>query len=190
MRGAPIVIALDGPSGSGKSTIARELAAETHATLIPTDDFFAAQLTAAEWDARSAAERARDVLDWRRLRVVLEALRQGQPAHWYPFDFAAGERADGSYPMSTTPVEREPAPLIIVEGAYSTRPEVGDLIDLTVLVDAPIAIRHERLAARESRAFIEAWHRRWDDAERFYFTHVRPASSFTVIIDTTADALP
>ena len=184
MRGAAIVLALDGPSGSGKSTIAKELAAETHATVIPTDDFFAAQLTAAEWEVRSAAERARDALDWKRLRLcALEPLRRGQVARWYPFDFGAGERPDGSYSMSTTPVEREPSPLIVVEGAYCTRPELGDLIDLTVLIDAPAAIRRQRLAAREDPAFIEAWYRRWDDAESFYFTHVRPASSFTIVVD-------
>ncbi len=182
-RHAPIVVALDGPSGSGKSSLARELAASTRATVIPTDDFFAAELTAADWDARSAAERARDALDWRRLRQsALEPLRAGQRALWYPFDFAAGVRPDGSYSMSTTAVRREPAPVVIVEGAYCTRPELADLIDLAVLVDAPAAIRHERLAAREEPAFLEAWHRRWDDAEAFYFTHVRPAASFDLVV--------
>jgi len=182
-RNRPIVVALDGPSGSGKSSLARKLATRTRATVIPTDDFFAAELTAADWDARSAAERARDALDWRRLRQsALEPLRAGQPALWYPFDFAAGERPDGSYSMSTTAARREPAPVVIVEGAYCTRPELADLIDLAVLVDAPAAIRHERLAAREEPAFLEAWHRRWDDAEAFYFTHVRPAASFDLVV--------
>lgn len=185
-RGAPIVLALDGPSGSGKSTVARDLASAGNATVIPADDFFAAEITAAEWGQRSAAARARDALDWRRLRLsALQPLREGRVALWYPFDFAAGERPDGSYSMSTTSVQREPAPLIILEGAYSTRPELVDLIDLTVLVDAPAAIRRERLAAREGPAFLDAWHRRWDDAEAFYFTHVRPPSSFAIVVDTT-----
>ncbi|HEY2375247.1 MAG TPA: AAA family ATPase [Gemmatimonadaceae bacterium] len=181
----PIVIAFDGPSGSGKSTLARELAAHTVATIVPTDDFFSAKLSAADWDVRSAAERARDALDWQRLRqLALEPLRAGRPGMWYPFDFAAGERPDGSYPMCATAARREPAPLVILEGAYSARPELADLIDLAVLIDAPAPVRHQRLAAREQQDFLEAWHRRWDGAEAFYFTEVRPPESFDLVIDT------
>ncbi|HEY5060527.1 MAG TPA: AAA family ATPase [Gemmatimonadaceae bacterium] len=187
VRGAPIVVALDGPSGAGKSTMANALAgaAPVVVTIVPSDDFFAAGLTAADWDARSAAERARDAIDWRRLRrTALEPLRAGRPAVWHPFDFAGGEQADGSYLMSTTPVRREAAPVIVVEGAYASRPELADILDLSVLIDAPTAVRHERLAARESPAFLAAWHRRWDAAEAYYFSEVRPAPSFDIAVDT------
>jgi len=81
--------------------------------------------------------------------------------------------------------KRYPAPVIVLEGAYSARPELADLIDLTVLVDAPLQLRLARLAAREAPSFLEAWHRRWDDAEAHYFTHVRPPSSFDLVVPTT-----
>ena len=182
-RGAPIVIALDGPTGAGKSTVAGKLAALLPAAVVPSDDFFAADITAAEWDARSTAERARDCVDWRRLRRdALEPLRAGKSAAWYPFDFAAGERPDGTYPMSTELVRRRPAPVIIVDGAYSARPELADLVDLAVLVDPPVSIREDRLAARDAPAFREAWNRRWAEAERFYFTEVSPKSRFDFVI--------
>ena len=76
----PILVALDGPSGSGKSTLARLIAERLEAALIPCDDFLAAQITDAEWDARSPAERASDVIDWRRLRTeALEPLQTRVP---------------------------------------------------------------------------------------------------------------
>ncbi len=49
----PFVVAIDGGSGSGKSTIAAITAARLNAALVQTDDFFAAEITSAGWDART-----------------------------------------------------------------------------------------------------------------------------------------
>lgn len=104
-----------------------------------------------------------------RVQRALEPLRAGRTAVWHAFDFAAGVRADGSYGMSTESVRRDPAPVLILDGAYSSRPELADLVDCTILVEAPSATRHARLARREDGAFLEAWHERWDGAEDYYF---------------------
>ena len=182
--GGPVLVAVDGPSGAGKSTVAAALAATTGAVVVPGDDFFAAEITATQWDARDASERARDCIDWRRLRRdALEPLRNGRAVEWYPFDFAAGERPDGTYAISVDVVRRDPAPVIILDGAYSTRPELADLIDLSVLVDVPAAVRQQRLVAREAPVFLAAWHARWDAAEAFYFTQVRPPATFDLVVD-------
>jgi len=183
-HGGPVLVAVDGPSGAGKSTVAAALAAATGGVVVPNDDFFAAEITATQWDARDAAERARDGVDWRRLRrEALEPLSAWRAAEWHPFDFAGGERPDGTYAMSVDVVHRDPAPVIILDGAYSTRPELADLIDLSILIDVPAAVRQQRLAAREAPAFLAAWHARWDAAEAFYFTHVRPPATFDLVID-------
>src|SRR6185312_9751647 len=174
-RVAPLVVAIDGRSGVGKSILASQLGAVLPASVIPTDDFFAAELTSADWDARSPSERARVAIDWRRLRrLVLEPLLAGRAAVWHPFDFAAGVRADGSYAFASGSIRRDAAPLIILEGAYSSRPELADLVEVAILVEAPAATRHERLALREAGDFLDAWHRRWDAAEDYFFTEVRP----------------
>jgi para-aminobenzoate synthetase len=184
-RAAPILVAIDGRSGTGKSTVARALVQEVPSVIVPSDDFFAAGITAQAWAARSAPERARDCIDWRRLRAeALEPLLQGQDAAWHPFDFAAGERPDGTYSISTEIVRREPEPVILLDGAYSTRPELADLIDLSILVTTPDAIRRWRLEAREDPQFLAAWHDRWDAAEDYYFTHVRPPAAFDIVVDT------
>jgi uridine kinase len=176
-RGDHIVIAVDGPSGCGKSTLSAKLALALEAIVVPGDDFFAAEITSAEWDRRTPAERARDAIDWRRLRLeALEPLRAGWAAQWHPFDFAAGERPDGTYAIAAHPVRLEPAPIIILDGAYSSRPELADLIDLAVLIEVP--------------AFLNAWHARWDAAETFYFAEVRPAAAFDLILDGMAADMP
>ena len=175
----PILVALDGPSGSGKSSVARRITAALDVTTVSVDDFFSAGITDAEWATRTPRDRAADAVDWRRLRrEALEPLLAGNPARWHAFDFHGGVRDDGTYAMRSDFVECPAAPIIILDGAYSTRPELSDLIDLSVLVDAPLSIRHERLARREAASFLDAWHARWDPAEAYYFKHVRPPSSF------------
>jgi uridine kinase len=156
---------------------------EFQAALVQSDDFFAAGISNAEWDARTPEERAADAIDWRRVRgEALEPLLAGRPARWHAFDFAAGVRPDGTYAIRSEYIDREPARVIVLEGAYSTGGALTDLIDLTVLVDAPREVRHDRVQAREEREFLVAWHARWDAAEEVYFTQIRPRSSFDLVV--------
>ena len=178
----PLLVALDGGSGAGKSTLAQMIAELIHAAIIPGDDFYAASIANAAWDARTPAQRAADVIDLRRLRSeALEPLLAGKPARWHPFDFAA-PHPDGTYAMSAAFVQRPPADLILLDGIYSARAELSDLIDLSVLVDVPLGVRHARLAAREEAGFLAEWHARWDAAEAHYLTHVRPPTAFDLVV--------
>ncbi len=177
-----MLIALDGGSGAGKSTLAALIAKELNAALIPSDDFYSAHISNAEWDSYTPAQKVAEVIDWRRLRRnALEPLLAGKPARWHPFDFTR-LRPDGTYPLSAHYVERAPADVIVLDGAYSSRPELADLIDLAVLVDVSIAVRHARLDGREPADFLKDWHARWDVAENYYFTTVRPKSSFDLVV--------
>ena len=71
----------------------------------------------------------------------------------------------------------------MVEGTCSTRPELADLLDLTVLVDVPTAERHQRLAAREGDTVQKGWHLKWDAAETYYFSIIRPAAAFDLVLE-------
>jgi uridine kinase len=181
-RQSPVLVAIDGGSGAGKSQIASMVAGVFSVVLIPSDDFYASNISDAEWDRRTVSARVSDAIDWRRLRSqVLEPLLQGRYAEWHAFDFARG-RPDGTYPLKTEASRREPAPVIVVEGAYSSRPELADIIHLSVLVDSPVDVRHRRLALREDAGFLRSWHARWDAAEEYYFSEVRPRMSFNLVV--------
>ena len=182
MRPPPLVVAIDGRSGAGKTTIATELAAGLGAVVINGDDFYNATMTDRDWDMRDASERARDVIDWKRMREeAIGPLRQGADAQWTTYDYERGPYPDGSYPMSRT-VAVKSHPVILIDGAYSGRPELADLVDVSVLVEADDVVRRRRLASREDPAFLEQWHLRWDDAEMHYFANIRPRESFDILV--------
>lgn len=176
---SPVVVALDGGSGAGKTTLAEKVASHLQAAVVPLDDFYAADIPDWQWDTFSVQERLARVFDWQRVRIeVLEPLRAGKPARWRPFDFAAGIQEGGTYGMSIQWVERQPAPVIILEGAYAGSPWLADLIDLAILVEVSSAERHRRIDHREEALFLQRWHAIWDAVEAYYFTEVRPPASF------------
>lgn len=169
----PLLLAVDGRSGVGKSTLAQRLAGALGAALIEGDDFYAGGL---ELRADTPASRAAACIDWTRQSSVLEALRNGHEAVWRAFDW---ESFDGRLVDSATRLL--PAPIVILEGVYSARPELARLIDLSILLRIPETDRIERLVAREGS--IGPWERQWHEAEEYYFDEVMPAHAFAIIVE-------
>jgi len=168
----PCVVALDGRSGSGKSTLGAKLAAVLDAVVLEGDDFFAGGV-AVRTDA--PADRARDCIDWRRQRPVLEALRANRRASYWAFDWQA---FDGR--CAEEPKYVEPRPIVLLEGVYSARPELGNWVDLRILLRVSEETRIARLVAREGR--ISEWERAWHEAEDWYFAHSALPQQFDVIV--------
>lgn len=171
-RSQPLVLAIDGRSGVGKSTLAEYLATHTNALLISGDDFYRGGVTLRQDSAKTLAD---DCIDWRSQRHVLTTLRNSANAHYHSFDWDA---FDGS--LAATPVHLSPRPLIILEGVYSARPELSDLIDLALLVEASPPLRTKRLIAREGT--IGPWERQWHRAEDWYFGQAAPSNRFDCIV--------
>ncbi len=169
----PFVVAVDGRSGTGKSTLAKALAKRLPATVIEGDDFYAGG-TGIEGDPPQS--RAARCIDWQAQRRVLTALRAGQAASYHAFDW---DTFDGSVAEEATHIA--PAAILILEGAYSARPELRDLVDLTLLATVPDAVREERLLEREGE--IGPWERQWHEAEDWYFAHAAPDSAFDLVLD-------
>ena len=179
---SPIVIAVDGRSGTGKSTLSAWIAGQVDATLIDQDDFYAGGAIET-WQRLTPQEKADRVINWRRVRAqVLQPLRAGTPASWQPFDW---ETMEG---LAAEPITAQPSSMVILDGAYSSRPELADVIDLSILVTLPDALRRARLRQREGEDFMSEWHAIWDDAEEYYFDAVRPPETFDVGIHRSADA--
>jgi len=154
-KNRPLVVALDGGSGARKSTIASQLKSEINFVLIPLDDFFSANIPDHKWDEFIVEEKLEYVFDWDRVRKdVIEPLLGRQPACWFAFDFQSGLQPDGTYKKETEPKIVQPAPIVLIEGAYSAHPKLADLVDLSILVDVPIKECHARIAKREDPEFL------------------------------------
>jgi uridine kinase len=174
----PVLVALDGRSGAGKSTLASRVAAAigAGALVIDGDDFYCGG-DDAYWDALGPAEKVDLVIDWRRQRSLLESLRRGEPATWRPYDWDAD---DGRLAAEIT---AGPAGVVILDGAYSARPELADLFSLRGLLDTPRHVRRARLLQREGAHYRAEWEARWGEAEDLYFDQLMPPPAFDLVLD-------
>ena len=168
-----VIVAIDGYSGSGKSTLARSLVERHRASLVHMDDFY----RVIDPDARARltpAEGMDQYFDWQRVRrEALEPLKRGDPARFKRYDWSANQL--GSWE------EVAPAGVVIIEGVYSARPELADLIDLRVVVETPHAVRLERQRTRNENS--ADWIARWAAAEQLYFDDVLQSNPTDLVID-------
>jgi uridine kinase len=185
----PVFVGLDGRSGAGKSTVAALVAARFASSehdddlvaVIDGDDFYRGG-SAETWDRRSAVEKSDLVIDWHAQRAVLEELRERGVATWHPFDWNANDWDRDVVPVAEQPTRCEARPVVVLDGAYSCRPELHDLLDLRVLLDVPLDIRTGRLIEREGEHYQTDWEARWTEAEDHYFGTVMPPERFDLVL--------
>ena len=168
-----------------RSTVARapgsppwvqQVGAEVAALVIDGDDFYRGGADAF-WDARGTAEKVDLVIDRRRQRALLQQLATGEAVTWRPYDWDADDGRLG--PAITA----GPAGVVILDGAYSARPQLADLLDLRVLFDVQRQTRRERLLRREGEPYRGEWEARWAEAEDLYFEELMPPEAFDLVLD-------
>jgi len=173
----PLVVALDGFSGSGKSTLAAGLSLARPATLLHGDDFYSPELAGLDFFQRERlvdADVAARVFDWRRLRdEALGPLTQSEPARFRPYDWVADGGRLGAE------VEVGPGDLVVLEGVYSARPELADLVDLSVYVHVDDEVRRRRLGSRPDDPHLVGF---WERGESYYFAVTRPVDTFDLVV--------
>ena len=184
----PLFVGLDGRSGAGKSTLAEAITARLEAepndlrvTVIDGDQFYAGG-TAESWDRQSPSEKAARVIDWRRQRRVLQQLRDSGVAEWHPFDWEAEDWDREPVPLASQSICARAGSIVLLEGAYSCRPELHDLLDLRMLLDVPRDVRRRQLLEREGAAYRADWEARWSAAEDYYFGSVMTPGRFDLVL--------
>ncbi len=194
-RTTPFFVALDGRSGCGKSTIARLVAdklntagcGDAMVTVIEGDQFYGGG-SLKSWDELSIEDRVDRVIDWRRERTLLQSLKDGGSATWYPFDWDSKEWDSDKVSLKPVPERCVATSIVILEGVYSSRPELADLFDIRVLVDVPSDVSAKRLLGREGENYLEEWERRWSEAEDHYFGSIVAADEFDAVLDPSRRA--
>lgn len=173
------LVAIDGQSGTGKSTLAKLVAEKVNGIVVNSDDFYSGG-NDDRWKECSPQEKVDLVIDWKKLRYeILEPLIAGKSASWHPLEFL---HKKGWVGWKKELVQLEPKSVVILEGAYSARPEFLDMIDLAILIQATDTMRRRQLQEREGEAFMKQWHEIWDEAEEYYFSKISPKSGFDLVI--------
>lgn len=171
------MVAVDGHSAAGKSTFSRRLAVSVDATIVSGDDFYRV-MAPRERMHLGPAQGVDDYYDWERMRdKALIPLHEGRAVHYRPYDWKRNT-------LVSRTVSIAPQRIVIVEGLFVSRPEFDFFNDLTVLVVSDPEIRQRRQFDRADAS--KAWLERWDAAERWYYTHIRPPETFDMLIDGTS----
>jgi uridine kinase len=174
---AMLVVAIDGGAGAGKSTLAQGTRDRLGAVSILRADHFFRPLN--EYPAARLApdEAYRLYFTWERMRdEALLPLRRGQIARYQRYDWETDRLNQW--------VIVEPNEIVLVEGVYSTRPELRPLIDIAVFVETPRDERRKRMIARGQleNDLGSDWMTPWMAAEDWYFANVRPAAHADLVV--------
>ena len=159
--GKRTVLAIDGMSASGKTTLAAELADQFSGAVIHTDDFYL------PFELRTEERRAQPGgnLDYERFaREVLPYLNQKTEITYGRFSCREGKIVE------TVKIGAD-CPLVIVEGAYSMRPEFRKAYDLSICMLISEELQRERLIAREGRERYANFEKLWVPLENRYIEY-------------------
>lgn len=156
--GKPILVALEGGSASGKTTLGEKLRGIYDCPVLHMDDFF---LQSHQRTAHRLSTPGGNVDHERFLTEVLLPCRSGKTVHYRRWDC----RSQSLQP----PVDIPPAPLTIVEGAYSCHPALREHYDLTVYLSISPALQRRRVEQRNTPDFQQRFFNTWIPLEQRYF---------------------
>ena len=173
-----LVIALDGCCASGKTTLARRLAQQLPADVIPMDDFFLPPFL--RTPARLAQpggnvhyERFYEQVIAPLLSFREKSLRENEPASkgwpvlsWDRFDCS-------SMDFLTEPRITAGRPLLIIEGAYCMRPEFRPVYDLAFCLTVSPEVQRQRILTRNGSDRYPAFRDKWIPMENRYLDFYR-----------------
>lgn len=146
----PIIALIDGRSGAGKTHYAASLASARGAQVVSLDEVYPG------WDGLDAGS-------WHIYTQVLLPISQGLPARYQRWDWAT--HSPGEWVTIAHDTE------LIVEGCGAIRRESLPLASVSVYLDAPEQVRHERAVQRDGERFEAQWQRWALQEQRFLMIH-------------------
>lgn len=152
------VIAIEGGSASGKTTLSALLGSVYDCNLLHADDFF---LRPEQRTAERLAEVGGNFDRERFAEEVVAALSKVSPIRFRPFDCATRRLGEE--------IMLAPKPLTVVEGVYSTHPDLGRYYDLAVFLDISPDYQRERVEKRNSPELARRFFAEWIPMENIYF---------------------
>lgn len=153
-----IIVALEGGSAAGKSTAAALLEKLYDCSVFHMDDFF---LRPQQRTKARLAEPGGNV-DWERFREeVLSPLTRGETVRY--------RRYNCHTQTVEAPKTIVPRALNLVEGVYSTRPELAPAYDLSVFLSISPELQHIRIEKRNTPAMQAMFFTLWIPLENSYF---------------------
>jgi uridine kinase len=171
--GERLFVAIDGGAGAGKSMLARGIQDQLGSvSVLRTDDFFRPLIE--HPIASLPAEKLYELyFPWERMcDEALIPLHRGETAKFQRYDWSADRLLDW--------VSVEPAEIVLVEGVYSSRPELRPMLDAIIVVDAPRNERLRRVLARDPNS--GDWLTPWMSAEDWYLNQIRPQDIADLIL--------
>lgn len=144
----PIVIGITGGSGSGKTTFAtglRQVLGENKIARLSQDSYYRDRSADFDRDGGSVNFDHPDSLEFELMAEHLRLIKRAQSVQVPIYDFATHSRRPAFLGL-------EPRPIIVLDGILLlAHPDVAQLLDLTIFVDAPEAVRFERRLERDVR---------------------------------------
>lgn len=165
------VVAIDGNCGSGKSTGCAQISEALGCQVVHMDDFY---LTPEMRTAERAQEPGGNVDYERFAREVVPHLKSREEFFY------------GRYDCDTNRIIKQihikDPDLVLVEGAYSMRPEFRDQYDLKVFSSISYNLQLKRLALREGNEGVNEYRSTWIPMENNYIGYYDLDKACDVII--------
>ena len=165
------VVAIDGNCGSGKTTGVRMIANALGCEIIQMDDFY---LTPSMRTEERRNEPGGNVDYLRFAKEVLPYVKGKNPFKY------------GKYQVETDSIideiEIKNPEIVLIEGAYSMRPEFREYYDLKVFSNASRELQIERLTKREGE-YVKEYINLWMPLENKYIKYFNLKEICDIIID-------
>ncbi|WP_418001827.1 uridine kinase [Mycobacterium sp. PDNC021] len=187
-------VAIDGPDGAGKTYFADELADLLRAQQRPVvrvslDDFHNTRAVRYRLGRDSPEGFWLDSYNYRRFHSYVVA--PFSPGGSRKYRTAAHDLTTDAV-LNPAPRTAAPGTVLIVDGIFLHRNELGAIWDFSVFLDVPFVETARRMASRDGTN-PDPDHpsmRRYVEAQRRYFQECSPQQRATVLIDNTALGCP